>query len=152
MQKKYIDDMQFFPLIKSIVEGFILKQRVRTLKTLLLQHSPLFCDALQHHTSPNDWARDLFTSSTDSASFVVWIKQNFFRFEWGLSVGDVTMEGCFQLRLPGRGRNPTEPFFGSSFVLESRPAWSKHWHVGCMRPANAFCMPYVTQSHKYIIL
>jgi len=31
--------MQFFPLIKSIVEGFILKQRVRTLKKTLLLYS-----------------------------------------------------------------------------------------------------------------
>jgi len=27
----------------------------------------------------------------------------------------------------------------------------KHWKV-IVRPANAFCMPYITQSHKYVVL
>jgi len=34
----------------------------------------------------------------------------------------------------------------------SIPAWSKHWHAGRMRPANAFCIPYISQSHKDIVL
>jgi len=38
------------------------------------------------------------------------------------------------------------------FLCRSNPTWSKHWHASRMRPANAFCLPYITQSHKHIVL
>jgi len=64
--------------------------------TLPLQLASLFCKALQHHTSPTDWARDLFKSSTDSASLVAQILKKI-RFGFGVFWGNDIMGGCFCL-------------------------------------------------------
>jgi len=40
------------------------------------------CRILQSYNSPGDWARELFKPSTDSASLVVEIEKNNFRFRW----------------------------------------------------------------------
>ena len=40
------------------------------------------CRTLQSYNSPGDWARELFRPSTDSASLVVEIEKNNFRFRW----------------------------------------------------------------------
>jgi len=64
-------------------------------------------------------------------------------------------------QLVGSGRNWRDMFFQQtrdrsvrerSFCVWSNSAWSKHWHAGRMRPANAFCMPCITRSHKCIVL
>jgi len=56
----------------------------------------------------------------------------------------------------GRFQNTNISYPGSQSV---NAAWSKHWHSGrsgpqtaFVWPANAFCMPYFTQSHEYIVL
>jgi len=48
------------------------------------------------HTSPAARARELFKSSTDSASLLVDIEKNVFRFWWGFSGGDVTLRAWFE--------------------------------------------------------
>jgi len=54
----------------------------------------------------------------DSASLVVKIEKNVFRFRWGISGGDVTTKECFgnfgQL-WSAPGPNPLTPSFGSKF-------------------------------------
>jgi len=70
------------------------------------------------HKSPAARARELFKSPMDSASLLVDIKKNVFRFRWGFSGGDVTMRACFgnvgHLWL-ALGPNPLTHSIGSKF-------------------------------------
>jgi len=50
---------------------------------------------LQLHNSPADWARELSKPSTDSASLLLEIKKNVFRFRFGVRWGDRHKWGCF---------------------------------------------------------
>ena len=55
------------------------------------------CRVLQSYNSPGDRARELFIPSTDSASLVVKIEKQNFRFGFELFWGNVTSRGVFAL-------------------------------------------------------
>ena len=68
-------------------------------------------------------ARELFKPFTDSASLLVNIEKNVFRFRWGFSGGDVTMRACFGNfghLWPALGPNPLTHSIGSNFCLKLR--------------------------------
>jgi len=52
------------------------------------------CRDLQSYNSPDDWARELFKPSTDSASLVAEIEKKIFRFRWGV-YGGTPQAGVF---------------------------------------------------------
>ena len=52
-------------------------------------------NALKRYNSPVNWARELFKTSTDSASLLVSIRKKLFDFGVRFSLGDVTKRACF---------------------------------------------------------
>ena len=70
------------------------------------------------HKSPAARARELFKPSTDSATLLVDIDKNVFRFQSGFSGGDVTTWACFGNFVhlwPALGPNPLTHSIGSKF-------------------------------------
>ena len=78
------------------------------------RESPKSWRALQSYNAPGDWARELSKPSTDSASLVVKIEKNIFRFRWRDFWRWRHKEGIFwkfKPRLAGPGPQPIDPLF-----------------------------------------
>jgi len=87
---------------------------------LTLFRPPLehFHPSLQRHNSPANSVRELFKSSTDSASLLVSIKNKYFIWVGGSLGGGVTKQGCiwnFDQFWLARDANPMSQNFGSNF-------------------------------------
>jgi len=78
-----------------------------------------FCPNLRRHNSPSDSARELFRTSTGSASLLVKIKKKIFVLGslWGLSQG---VFSSFWPILPDPGRQTNDPIFWLKIFLETR--------------------------------
>ena len=79
------------------------------------------CKILQFYNSSGNSARELFQPSTDSASLVVKIEKNNFRFWWGGSGSEVTKRTCFGNfghLWPALGPNPLTHYFGSKLCCK----------------------------------
>jgi len=88
-------------------------------KTLLGPPLEHFYPSLQRHNSPANSTRELFKSSTDSASLLVSIKKNYFIWVRG-SFGVPSQSGGifeFLTNLTGPGRQSNEPFFWKQVII-----------------------------------
>ena len=84
---------------------------------------PLFCRTLQCCNSPGDWAWELSKPSTDSASLVVKIEKNVFRFRLGDFWRWRHEEGVFWKFWPplaGPGPQSIDPFYWLKVLLKTR--------------------------------
>jgi len=82
-----------------------------------------FFKSLQSHKSPEDWARQLFKPSTDSASLKLQVK-NFFSFSILGFLKETSQWGhVFEIfsNLSGPGRQPNEPYFWLKFFFKLGP-------------------------------
>ena len=94
------------------------------------RESPKSCRDLQSYNSPGDWARDLSKPSTDSASLVVKIEKNIFRFRWGDFWRWCHKEGMFWIFWPplaGPGSQPIDPFFCLKVLVNIRVYRALDW-------------------------
>ena len=105
----------------KISQMFNLKSRVRHFS----------CRDLQSYDSSGDWARELFKPFADSASLVVEIEKNNFRFQWGVFLRWRHKEDMFwksKPRLAGPGPQPIDPFFWLKILLKTR------WKSASIKP------------------